>query len=779
MWIKRSLVIVPIVLMLFLIQSVFWVPGVGGAARNEGRKNRLILYMGGNPSNMNPWLSTATTDSNISDYLYEGLLRYNQNYEIEPWLAETATLYEDLRAFVPEGVTEQQFLDGIKAEFGAAVREAKIEPATTRLIDIGSGETLPPDTKPEGGQKYVKYAVPARAYVLFVAEPVKGKIASAVQPDFVARMEKRLGKPLYANLDVKKLLTPMGEAKEEDLNPDVLELLANASGVGPVEHNPIVDCQLRKGMHWTDGPFWETGKLKAGEFGEEDGPRWKKGPEFTTRDVKITVELIKDPDFASPRLSDWEDVKDVRMLDDYHCQVVYRRLFSPALSNLTGAILPYHRWSDDAWRKEAIAKGKGPAEKSKEGSFNPRQVLQSSLCDFNLRPSSLGSMVVEPLNGNSSPLWRNSSLVRMRRNENYWGRKPDYQFVDWYIFDPALGTETAEVVFNAGGMDLYTAKDYQVKRYEAMTDKYYVIKRQPTVYEYLGFNCETIKDKRVRLALSMAINVEEIIKFVVNGQGERINGPGYPVLPWVNKAFRIDHTWRSGKSKGKTEKLQFIPFDLEEAKALLIEAGYEERGGKLFKDGKPFKLRFMATSGQGTRQDTSVLAKEQWQRLGIEVEFMQHEWNVYIQQYVMRSNFDVCVLGWNGGLDFDSRQLWQTKYAPPAGLNFVKYSNAEADKLMDQILNVYDFDEQVRMAHRVFDLIAADFPYVFLYSPYTTTVLDRHIIWRRKNPVTGKIEDRPVTHDDIKNAKASFRFWESELVRTNEIMEFTSDQYKR
>jgi ABC-type oligopeptide transport system substrate-binding subunit len=88
MWIKRSLVIVPILLMAFLAQSFFWAPNNETAADNEGRQNRIIFYMGGDPFNMNPWSSTTTTDSTLTVYLYEGLLRYNREYLIEPWLSE-------------------------------------------------------------------------------------------------------------------------------------------------------------------------------------------------------------------------------------------------------------------------------------------------------------------------------------------------------------------------------------------------------------------------------------------------------------------------------------------------------------------------------------------------------------------------------------------------------------------------------------------------------------------------------------------------------------------
>ena len=46
-------------------------------------------------------------------------------------------------------------------------------------------------------------------------------------------------------------------------------------------------------------------------------------------------------------------------------------------------------------------------------------------------------------------------------------------------------------------------------------------------YTYIGYNMrrEPFNDRRVRTALSMAIDVDKIIKYVLYGQGERITGP--------------------------------------------------------------------------------------------------------------------------------------------------------------------------------------------------------------------------------------------------------------
>ncbi|MBZ0137189.1 MAG: hypothetical protein K8I27_12545 [Planctomycetes bacterium] len=839
MWIKRSLVIVPILLFVFLIQSVFWVPGTASVANNDSRQNRIILYMSGNPEDMNPWTSTKTTDSTISDYFFEGLIRYNRMYELEPWLAETVVVKHEVTSVVPTGMSEADYRAAIAAEFGDLLGEIKTGDELAWKIEeeefkkqAGEAGALSFIAKLAGDHPKL-----TTLRVAFTGKPVKGEIVSAVQPDFKARMERRLGRELLP--EVATAAQGAWDAMDAELKKDrkfeaykdEFTELVQQGGVTDVVHNPVVDCVLHKGVYWTDGPFFsdpdktwivivdgdEAGNIVADtkaeaistvserlelgkdakvdaityekRFGdEEEGPWWGRGPELGARDVKLNFNHLKDAAYGSPRRSSYLSILDIRTFEDnrYRCEIVFDELYSPALADLTGSILPYHVWNLKAWEHEAVRRGLGRQDLEIErAKYNPMRHLRSRDRDFALAPSYLGAMVLEPLNGDSRPYWENNLRVRLRRNEFYWNRKPEYEFVDWFVFDPALGSETSEVVFLGGGMDIYSAKDYQVQRYEAMEDKYYVIKRQPTQYEYIGFNNgrDVLKDKRVRLALSMAINVDDILKYVVFEQGQRISGPGYPVLPWYNAEYRIEHTWRSGEKKGQTEKLEFLPFDMEEAKALLIEAGYTEQGGKLFKDGKPLKLQFVNTTGQGARQKSAVLAKERWEQLGIEVDYKTYEWNDYIQRFIMARNFDVCVLGWSGGLDFDKRQLWGTEFTPPNGLNFVNYSNPEVDKLMDDILLEYDYDKQVEMSNKIFDTIASDFPYIFLYSPYSTTIADRHLVWRMEvgkdakgNPI---YEDRPLDHEYIKNSRASWRFFEPDLIRREEIPEFTDEQKTR
>ena len=852
MWIKRILVILPVLMLAFLLQAVFWVPSTGSVSDNESRLNRLMLYMGANPEDMNSWTSTKTTDTTISDYLYEGPIKINHNYEMEPGLAETVLVKHQITTRVPEKLSFEQFRLELEAMFGGSMRDlaqtAEAKPAV--WFDITTGAVLAAGTEPAAGQMVLPIEQPATATFMLVPEAKKGEITSAIEPEFEAALEKRLGRKPWAGFDSAELLARArsvvlqngANVKDDVLTKSISDALLRAD-LTTATHAPILEFHLRKGVHWTDGPFfeekqaiwqgscngepcgWVTAASKADAlnklrdkhlvedwenaaydavnyaetFSDKDNKYWwGKGPELTSRDVKLTFEYLKSPEFNSPRRSSYLSIEEVRVFeaDQYKFEVVYSELYSPALGDLAGGLLPYHVWNKMAWKEEAIRRGKGPDDAGQtHATYNPMKQLPTREREFSRKPTCIGGMVIEPLNGDAIPLWENGKRCRLRRNEFYWDRKPEFEFIDYYVFDPNLGRETAEVVFNTGGLDIYAPRDFQVKRYEEQTDKYTVIKRQPNTYEYLSFNCSKpeLADKRVRMALSMAIDVEQILKYVVYDQGTRINGPAYPVLPWYDHDFMIEHTWRTdtkdadGKAiarKGKTEKIKYLPYDEAEAKALLFEAGYEDVNGKLMKDGKPLRLEFVNSTGGGARKNTALLAKEKWQKLGVDVSYQEYEWNVFIQQYVMALKFDVCVLGWSGGIDFDSRQLWASDQWPTSGgLNLAAYSNPEADRLMNAIIKVYDFDKQVEMSHEIFRTIANDFPYVFLYSPLTTTVMDNRIVWRKKVGAEADgsliLEDRPINHDFVRMARAKLAYFIPEMKRVEEAPTWQDGDFKR
>ena len=82
-----------------------------------------------------------------------------------------------------------------------------------------------------------------------------------------------------------------------------------------------------------------------------------------------------DPKNLSPRIADYEPVKTVKAVDPLTVKIVYKRLYSPALSTWSMGILPEHLLNDQALKPEALRKGKDPNRFSlRHSSFNRNPV---------------------------------------------------------------------------------------------------------------------------------------------------------------------------------------------------------------------------------------------------------------------------------------------------------------------------------------------------------------------------------------------------------------------
>ena len=108
----------------------------------------------------------------------------------------------------------------------------------------------------------------------------------------------------------------------------------------------------------------------------------------------------------------------------------------------------------------------------------------------------------------------------------------------------------------------------------------------PFSYIYLGYNLEDPRfaDRRVRQALTYAINKKEIIDGVLMGLGEEAYGPYKP------------GTWYYNPDVPK------FSYDPDKARALLAEAGWQpDADGILVKDGRPFEFTILTNQGNDIR----------------------------------------------------------------------------------------------------------------------------------------------------------------------------------
>jgi len=372
--------------------------------------------------------------------------------------------------------------------------------------------------------------------------------------------------------------------------------------------------------------------------------------------------------------------------------VTYKRLFSPAVNVWTIGMLPAHLLNPDVIAAEAEA----------------RSLSQEARASFGLRDSRFNRAPV-----GTGPFrfveWQGDELIKLTRNDEYWEGPPYYREYYFRIIPDPL---TKELEFRAGAIDSYQLQPFQVDRFRA-SPRYRVLSGLGSGYTYIGYNnrLPLFADRRVRRALGMAINSNEIIRYVMYGEGERTTGPYPKQTDWYDN------------------KIAPLPYDPQGAQRLLESLGWQKnKNGWLEKDGKIFEFNLITNHGNLIRKAILSVAQNSWQRIGVRVNTQVFEWAVFLEDFVNPGRFDAVILGWQMGVDPDLYQIWHSSQSGRNQLNFVGYNNPSVDRIIEALRREYNLKRQVTLAHELHHIIADDQPYTFLYTPITTRALDRKIV---------------------------------------------------
>jgi ABC-type transport system substrate-binding protein len=178
-------------------------------------------------------------------------------------------------------------------------------------------------------------------------------------------------------------------------------------------------------------------------------------------------------------------------------------------------------------------------------------------------------------------------------------------------------------------------------------------------------------DIRVREALNISINRDEILAVINSGEGQ-YNGP----IQWPNVKWALP----------QEEIREAYKYNPERATQLLAEAGYE--------GGFTSRMKLPKVTGATFIADTAVLLKDQWSRVGINVEIDEVELGAYIGSTLLPGNFEMTFFP-NLPYDEPDRPLsfYHSRGVTGSG-NWTNYTNPDLDKLIDA--QGQEFDEEKR-----------------------------------------------------------------------------------
>jgi ABC-type transport system substrate-binding protein len=702
--VRRVLILAPLLISLFLLQSYFWVPTYEDETKgNPGRLNEFITASIGDAAILNPVLSSDSASSDIEGLVFEGLLDYDQNLHLRGRLATSWEIFEEAYFYINPtaeipGLKKASDGEVLRYLERAKARDFAVDPELRASLDNVTEITLlsPKEyvvTRSVKGKETetIKIHVQAPARIKFTLKKV--------DPDLFENLSRLLGEKYFLSFPSADYLS-LAEGEQEKLKPagskDDLGLSTYAKDILPAtEHNPIIVFHLRPDVKFHDGYV------------------------FSARDVKFTYEAIMNPENLSARLSDYEPVKAVEIIDPLTVRIFYKYLYSPAIGTWTIGILPAHLLDQAALRNEAKRRGMNPAK------FTMRESR------FNRHPIGCGPFVFKD--------WKSDQYILLDRFKSYWEGEPNYHRYYYRIVPDPL---TQEMEFYSGTLDTYNVQPHQVKRLEE-DPEYQHFSGLSFGYTYIGYNMRRhpFDDRRVRLALGMAIDVDKIIRYVLYGQGERITGP-FPE--------QTDYYDRNIKP---------VPYDPEGALRLLKEAGWTRNSeGWLEKNGKRLQFTLITNSGNDIRKSIMAIVQNEWRQIGVDVRTDLLEWSVFIQERVNKLDFDALILGWQMGIEPDLYQIWYSTQTHPYQLNFVGFENPQADELIIKIRQEYNHVRQVAYCHELHEIIAHEQPYTFLYVGRWTAILDKRIVIKEVE-ASGKVIYKKITPTKTGNYTFYFNKW--------------------
>jgi peptide/nickel transport system substrate-binding protein len=324
-------------------------------------------------------------------------------------------------------------------------------------------------------------------------------------------------------------------------------------------------------------------------------------------------------------------------------------------------------------------------------------------------------------------------------NPKFWGTKPSLDKITFKIVEdqaqqlPAMKNKELQMLISQPNADMVT-------QVQGMAGVNYNLSKGPT-WEHIDLNTTNaaLKDVALRQAIFTAVNRQAIIDKTVGGffkGAAPLNNhnimPGAPGYKDVITA--------TGQGKG----------DLEKAKSILTTAGYKVDGGKLMnKSGQAVpSLRFRYTTGNTLRQQTAELFQAEMKELGIDIKI---EPTAKLGNTLSTGDFDIIVFAWVGTpFVSGNKDLWATG----GGSNYGKWSNPDADKLLNDAAKTLDTTKVYDLLNQADDIMAKEAYVLPLYQKPVFVALYSDFINIRNNPTnagpTYNIEEWGLKADSVK-----------------------------
>ncbi|MCT2537094.1 ABC transporter substrate-binding protein [Aquibacillus koreensis] len=288
--------------------------------------------------------------------------------------------------------------------------------------------------------------------------------------------------------------------------------------------------------------------------------------------------------------------------------------------------------------------------------------------------------------------WDRGETLVLKANPDYWGEAPTMETVNIrFVSEPS----TARLMLEKGEIDLIdnTMISPEVLGQMEGTEGLNIQKSTGYQIDYMPMNIESgvLSDVLVRQAIAHSINYDALLESVYLGEAERIGG----AVPAGMFGYNPD--------------AKLYDYDLDKAKALLEEGGYEE--GEI-------NLEIAISEDNEVRSNTALLLQSDLSKVGINLEIKTYAWPTFLD-LVTNGEHDFGLVSWTPDYPDPDYNLWYFGHSDSKGpgFNLAFYENSDVDALLEEARSNTDEALRAENYEEIQNVMAEEVPYIFVAQP--------------------------------------------------------------
>lgn len=457
-----------------------------------------------------------------------------------------------------------------------------------------------------------------------------------------------------------------GESKSLDIHQgnDGFSLRANR-----LIYSRLVEADENMQIHPGLAESWQQLDDRTMQFKLRKGIKFHNGDDFTAEDVKFSFERMMN----SPRIAFvLPPIERIDVVDDYTVNIVTKTPFGPLLAHLSHPAL-------------------GMVSK-KLLTENPEALKE--------KPIGTGSYKFKE--------WIYGDKLVLEKNEDFYDKNE--RGLKYIIFKNVVEASNRAIGLETGEIDIATPISSVDEENIKNNPKLQLLTKPSISYTYIGMNMTKapLNDIRVRKAINYAIDKQAIIDVILNGNGKIATSP---IAPGVF---------------GFTDKTKNYEYNVEKAKELMKEAGYENG----------FTTSILVFSGEANTQ-TAEIVQAYLKEIGIDLKIEIVEVSAYWDM-TERGVHNLFLGSWGvvtGDADYGLYAMYHSSAKGGAG-NRDFYENEKVDELLDKAKTEIDPETRKKLYEEAQILIVNDAPDVMLYNRNLTVGAQKYIKGLGIHPVT-------------------------------------------